>query len=233
VTTPPRTNQRRRRWLAAAALLLVAVVCHRPLLRGAANFLVVDARFAEIADVAPVKNDPESLELAASLYTAGRAAKIVILPGFPRRTDELGITEPFIDEIRRDLAAHSVAERDVEILPTAVDDLAERVRALADHVRTHPERRLMLTAGRFQGRFVRYVAREGLDDAARERIAVASAEPTQFDERRWWTNRPAIQQVFQGYLSWLVAGWMHLPERNHRPIDVAAFEAALAEGRRP
>lgn len=231
---PNATNalRRRKRWWFVAAGLVFVVLLHGLLLRGVSGWLIVDAPHAG-GDLLAVRNDPESMAAVAELFAAGRFERVLVLPNQPRLTDKLGVTASSFDEARNELTARGVPATQIEAVAEPTDDLRLRVRRVCEFVRGRPERKVTLVAERFEGRAVQSRVTAELDAADAAQIAVASRPPLQFDERRWWTNRRAVQGVFRGYLTWASAVWGGESDDAATPIDWRAFEAALAQGEKP
>lgn len=205
---------------------------HAPLLRGLSGMLVVEAPQAG-GDLLAVRNEPESFVAVADLFAAGGYERVLVMPSKPRLTDELGVTASSFDEARDELIARGVPRARIETFAEPTDGNRLRIRRACEFVRSHPERKLTLVAERFESRAVESRVGAELNAVDAARIAVASRPPLQFDERRWWTSRRAVQSVFGGYMQWASSAWGGEPDAIATSIDWQAYEAAIARGDKP
>lgn len=234
----PPAPKRRRPFLRLLPAVVVAVlllcVFHAPLLRGVWNFLVVAVPLTDKWDVLAVRvADIETIRGVVELHGRGLVDHVLLPPAEVRTTDALGLTEPTPAETRRELATRGVPGSQVEDLPADGVTLRRIAHGVADYLRRHPERRLTIVTPRLQGRNVRRVVNEVLDDEAAARVTYFSVAPQQYDETRWWTARLAVQQVFQAYVQWATEVTTDLPQFLEAKIDWQAFEAAVTKGEKP
>jgi uncharacterized SAM-binding protein YcdF (DUF218 family) len=204
---------RRRRGLlvivaALLALALVAVLAHRPLLRSAGSWLLVEDRL-EPADAIVVLAGgvPYREASAAGLHRRGLAPRVLVsrahTPDHVQTLIELGIRpHDYLEESRRALLAYGVPAERILVVDEPSRITETELRAVGRFVVAKGYRRVILLTSPEHTRRVRLVwSREG---APSVQALVAGAADRPFPVDDWWRRRRVAETVLHEYLGLLV-----------------------------
>jgi uncharacterized SAM-binding protein YcdF (DUF218 family) len=196
--------------LALAALVFAAVASaafavRRPLLVGAAEFLrVEDARQPGDAIFLFAGNAPSRAFLAAELYHAGLAPRIVILRVADSPAVRIGADVNETDRNVAVLRRLEVPDSAIVVLvpPRGAASTRDEGRAFGDYAARHGLQRVLLVTDAFHSRRVRWVLRRELREPAPQLIVIPS-EDWEFDAKNWWRSERGMIIYLQEYIKFV------------------------------
>jgi uncharacterized SAM-binding protein YcdF (DUF218 family) len=205
--TPVRSRSRALVVRLAVVVLVVAVVlsagfaARRPLLVGAAELLrVEDARQPADAIFLFAGNASSRAFLAAELYHAGLAPRIVILRTVDNPAVRIGADVNETDRYVRVLRRLEVPDSAIVVLvpPGGAGSTRDEGRAFGDYAARHGLRRVLLVTDAFHSRRVRWVLRRELREPAPELVVIPS-EDWEFSAQDWWRSERGMALYLQEY----------------------------------
>ena len=190
-----------RRFLIGAGIAIVLlVVFHRPILRGAYDYLSVEDPLQHVSLVVVSGADRLGLDRATELIQQGHAERILIVERRLPRISKLGITPRPGDAIRRELRSRGVSEAVILTLTTDALTSWQVTRALDEHLRSnHNDAKVAMICTQHHARYVRYVLNRTVGQRAAKYL-IWTYEPYGFDADTWWRKRTALVKVAIGYL---------------------------------
>jgi hypothetical protein len=195
----------RRRWvrrlLAAVVVLGILAAAYRPLLRGVAEFLIVDspAGRADYLVLLPATLDSGvEAEEAARRYIAGDVGGILLFKPPMSRAVRCRAWPDRATELCRDLARLGVPAAAIIVPPEPCRTSWDAAHAIQHWLQKRPETRLLVMDRLLRGRYDRRIFNTVLD--ARQAAALQfTALRSGVDENNWWHSREGIQLIFQNY----------------------------------
>lgn len=201
----PAKSVRRRLVVAAVAIVIVAVL-HRPLLRGAAQLLVVDQDsspcdylWIPAGDGFPV-SDTRYLDAAAAMLRGVQGRRVLMISPPANRLVQMGVVPPFIDETRRQLESRGIAHDAIVVVSRGSQDARAEMLLLQAWLEEHSKARVVVFSDRFASRRARLGLDRRLAPSAASRIVVRARSNLRFEERTWWQSRDGIRDFL---LSWI------------------------------
>jgi len=223
----------RRRWvrrsLVAVVVLGLLAALHRPLLRGAAEFLIVDSpvQRADYWVLLPEAIDSKSLvEEAARRYAAGDVHGIMIFEPPPSRAVQCRAWPDRATALRRDLAHRGVPPAAIVAPPELCRTTWDAAHAIQVWLQKRPETRLIIVDLLWRGRYDRRIFNTVLDSRQAADLQF-TAMRAGIDENNWWRSREGIQLVFQNYASLAFDWWNGESEQCKGPWTLEEFENSL------
>ena len=218
------TARWKRRILISAVVVAAACLFHAPLLRGLANFLVVDepTRSVDYICVTSWGYRPDGdrcYDVAGELHRKNPSCRILLIEPNHSRLVQIGAVKSFASVSQRELGSRGVPSEAISILRCEPWNDWATARALADWLRDHPNNSVLLLCGQFRSAQARHTLDAVLHRAEAARVRVRALPSRQCDETDWWTSR-------RGYLEfgdhWLMriqnrlggGDAMQPPERN-------------------
>jgi len=194
------------------ALLFVALLClvlywaRRPILRYAAESLVVDEP-REHADALLLLGDDnfyaDRATHAAELFRHG-VAPVIVASG-RRLRPSAGIVE--LEE--HDLIERGVPREKILRFPHDGESTQEEAAALAQFSLQHHFRTVVLITSNYHTRRARYIFEK--EFPRRIVVSVASARDGDFDPEHWWEHRQSQELFVREWVGLLVAHWDRQP----------------------
>ncbi len=223
----------KRRLLAAGIVLAVLALCHAPLLRGLAGLLVVDDSLVPTDAVVVMGSNGANanfpLDEIAQLYKDKMVSQVVLIEDRSSRLIQAGILAPLETVLRRELGARAVPE---DRLTTRAGEYLtgwDAARALGHWLQEHPDTRVTLLCGQFDGRCSALIVRSVLDPQTAARVHWRAVPDSRFDVTNWWRKRHGIIRVLGAHVTLLHTWIMGEPPRPAKPWDPDRFENNLRE----
>jgi uncharacterized SAM-binding protein YcdF (DUF218 family) len=192
--------------LVCAAVASAAFAVRRPVLVRSAGFLrVEDARQPGDAIFLFAGNVPSRAFLAAELYHADLAPRIVILRMADSPAVRIGADVNATDRIVAVLRRLEVPDSAIVVLvpPPSAGSARDEGRAFGDYAARHGLRRVLLVTDAFQGRRVRWVLRRLVREPAPELIVIPS-EDWEFTAENWWRSERGVLHYLQEYILFML-----------------------------
>lgn len=196
------------------ALIGLGVLAHRPLLRAAAQVLVVDDPLEPADAIVVVAGGTPSREAAAAaLFRDGRAPRVLVSRQFvPDRVQQLldmGIRRlDFQGESVAALERFGVPRDAIVVLDEPAKITETELRAVAAAARERGWRRLILVTTWLHGRRVQVIWRREAGGAIEARVAGVALDECSAGEP-WWRRRRCSEAVLHEYLG-LLALHLHI-----------------------
>lgn len=187
--------------IAIAAILAILAMLHRPLLRGVAEFLIVDEPIGRTDFMVLL---PGSLENKAAIdeavrrYIAGEAHGIMFFDPPISRAVRCGAWPDRAVGLRRKLTERGVPESAIVVPPEPCRTSREAAHALQNWLQGRPDTRLIVVDRLLRGRYDRRIF-ESILGAPRIADVRFMAMRGGVDENNWWHSREGIQLIFQNY----------------------------------
>jgi hypothetical protein len=238
---PDRASKQHRFW--PRLLLLLGAVAglwlvHGPLLRGAADLLVVDepADHAQYVCLSSWEFGPDgdrAYDVAATLFRQNPACHILLIGSGPSRLVESGSLASFETISRRELAARGLPQKAIESISRDGWDDWATARALRPWLLDRPAAVVVLLCGRMRSAHVRRVLSAVLDPSQAAGVRVQGLRDRHFDETNWWLSRRGYKAFGMAWLrrfcEWR-AGGDHAPPRLQNADDYErSFRLTLSE----
>lgn len=223
----------RRRWtrrlLAAAVILVVLAVLHRPLLRGAASFLIVDQPLvpADYLVLLPgtVDNGAEADEVARR-YAAGEVHGVLLFAPPMSRAVRCGAWSDRATTLRRDLENRGIPPAAIVVPPGEVRTTWDAARTLQPWLEKRPETRLIVLERLMRGRHDWRIFNSVLGGRKVADLQFSAIRGV-IDEDNWWRSREGVQTVFQNYAALGFDWWNGQAEPCKNPWTLEEFENSL------
>jgi uncharacterized SAM-binding protein YcdF (DUF218 family) len=202
ILTPPPASRRavwlrRARRLIAAALIIaglagLAWAARAPLLRGAADLWIVSDSLTP-ADVAVVLGGGIDIRpfAAAELYHQGLVKKVLVSQVADARAVAIGAASGHTEVNRQVLLKQGVPADAIETFGSANKNTKEEAFALLEWLQRHASRAVIIPAGIFEARRVRWTFHHELAGQP-IRIEVLSFDPPQYTRADWWRTEHGI-----------------------------------------
>jgi hypothetical protein len=188
---------RRARRSIAAALILAALAGlawaeRAPLLRRAADLWIVSDPLTP-ADVAVVLGGGLDVRpfVAAELYHKGLVKKVLVSQVADTRVTAIGVERGHTETNREVLLKLGVPADAIETFGSSNKNTKDEAFALLEWAQRHASRALMIPAGIFEARRVRWTFRHEFAGQP-IRIEVPSFDPPQYTRANWWTTEFGI-----------------------------------------
>ena len=227
----------KRKWtvVLVAGLAAVVLLCHAPVLRGLAGFLVADESAGPFEYVGLFNFDHEpdgrySCDAAAELYRSESVGGILLIDNRSDRLIETGGLPSFETLVCNTLEPQGVSLEAVKATRSDGFDDWAKARAIRAWLSDRPNATLLVFCDRFRSAHVRYAIDTIVDSSAAARVGVRGLPDRRYDETNWWTSRVGIKAF--GF-AWLrrIHGWFAGGEHPSPPSAGAdAYESNLRTG---
>lgn len=229
--TKPAWRHRRwvRRSVVAIALLGLLAALHRPLLRGVADFLIVDQPLqrADYWVLLPAALDTQAvLADAARRYSAGDVGGIMVFDPPISRGVRCGAWPDRATALRRELERLGVPARAIVVPPEPCRTTWDAAQAMKRWLQNRPETRLIVVGRLMRGRYDRRIFNAVLDARQAADLQFTAARGG-IDENNWWHSREGIQWIFQSYASLAFDWFGGHAEQCREPWTLEEFENSL------
>lgn len=185
-----RPAPRRRLWIlaAAAVVLILAAAFRAPLLSAAGRWLDVGEppRKTDCVYVLPGEYNTRPL-VAAALYRAGLAGKVVLPTSRPTPDETQGRITPHHEITRRVLLARGVPEDEIVVLPDESTSTFDDAQALARWVGREAPASVAVVTNDYHTRRARWILRRVLAGAPCE-LHLVSAPTDFYTADNWWRD---------------------------------------------
>jgi uncharacterized SAM-binding protein YcdF (DUF218 family) len=186
------------------ALLGVLYLVRHPVLRLAGGFLIVDdePRASDAILVLGDDYDADAATQAAVLFKAAWAPRIVASGRYMRPyATEADLTQ-------HDLIDHGVPATAIVRFAYHGTETREEFRELAEFLRSHGWKKLLVVTANYRTRRVRYVLDRSLPEGSELRV-VAARDPD-YDPNDWWGHRASAKNFFREVAGFIGTLWeMH------------------------
>lgn len=183
--------------------LLLVSLASAPLLRGIADFLIVEDSLEHAAAIVALAGHVPFREIeAAKLYRAGLAPQVVIVRGAPNAEAEalrdLGIKKRGAWEVSREvLLQQGVPESAIVILTIKAGGTLEELQAVYSAMGAK-DAPVILVTSMYHTRRTRLTWNYVSAGRSQPIVRAASGEP--FDVNQWWQKRSSVLSVVREYL---------------------------------
>jgi uncharacterized SAM-binding protein YcdF (DUF218 family) len=185
------------------AALVVAGVGYTPLLRGVANFLVVEDSLRPAAAIVALGGQTPFREMeAARLYRSGFGPNVFIVREAPNAESDalkqLGIKKPQTWELSRAVLIQQGVPPEAIVIPKdeAIGTLEELQAVYA--ALEHKNAAVILVTSKYHTRRTRLTWHYVTGGRSQAIVRAASGDP--FDPERWWQQRRFVLSVVREYL---------------------------------
>jgi uncharacterized SAM-binding protein YcdF (DUF218 family) len=182
---------------------LLAGLASAPILRGIADFLIVEDPLEHAAAIVPLAGQTPFREMeAAKLYRAGLAPQVVIVQGAPNAESEalrdLGIrTRGGWDVSREVLIQQGVPASAIVVLTSKAGGTLEELQAVYSAM-TSKDAPVILVTSKFHTRRTRLTWQYVTAGKSQPIVRAATGDP--FDPNHWWQQRSFALSVVHEYL---------------------------------
>lgn len=194
-------------WWFAAGVLLLLLLCHRSVLWGIGNWLVVEDPVQPVDALYILSgNSFDRGEEAARLYHEGYAPLLVCLGGETNPALELyGIDDLTSTMTRGVLLRAGVPAGDAVLLPEGTSTF-EEFQAIVRHCKANGFQRIMVVSSLFHTRRIHTYFRTRLYLEGIE-LVLRGASESSFEEDEWWKEEPGLLFVNSEYIK-MVYYWL-------------------------
>ena len=126
---------------------------------------------------------------AVRLYQAGWAPRILVMNSELRATDQLGLTIPEAELVRRILLSNAIPAQAIQVVGTNLTSTHDEALTLKRWSENSHAASFLIPTGPFHSRRVRWVFRKAFRDAP-ARLAVTSIAPEQCQS--WWKKEQTL-----------------------------------------
>ena len=204
---------------------------HRPILRACAWLLIVDQRGGDV-DCLVMAGGDGRFDVAAEWVRGDPKRRILLVQGRPDRLVELRILPSGEAVARRELAARSVPEERIELIPDSNRPGENRHRLLADWLAERPEIRVAVLCDRFASRDLRLICDAVAPAEVARRIDVWALTDRRYDERNWWHSRTGIRELILKSIALAYTWCQDGPTEGPRRLTVQEYERWAVGGDR-
>jgi hypothetical protein len=218
-----------RRLLAATVVLGLVAAMHRPLLKGVAEFLIVDtpAGPADYFVLLPeVIDSRAAADEALRRYAAGEIRGILLFQPPMSRAVRCGAWPDRATELRRDLEQRGVPPTAIVVPPGPCRTSRDAAETLRIWLQNRPATRLIVMDRLLRGRYDRRIFNAVFDTRQAAGLQF-TAMRTGIDENNWWQSREGIQMIFQNYAALVFDGCSGQSEQCRDPWTMEEFERSL------
>jgi hypothetical protein len=211
------TAKRKWRYVTLAVVIAIACVCHAPLLRGLAGFLIVDQPtdnydYICLSPWGQSPNGDHCYDVAAELFRKKPACRFLLIEPAPNRLEAIGAVPSFASLDWRELHARGVPQEAITILRGQRWNDWATAHALADWTRDHSGHSIVLLCGQFHSAQMRRALDDVLTPTAAATVHIHALPNRQHDDTNWWTRRSGYRAFAEGWLlrfqGWLAGGDM-------------------------
>lgn len=191
------SSRRWKRWL-VAALLVAAGLFHVPLLRAVGGFFSASAAEGPPGPYAAavIFSGDHRLEVVAQLYSEGQVGEVWLWEAPEGYPVTAGILPPAHETTVAFLTNAGVPAAQIKTIATEVTGVGDVARAVRQRGAEDPAAMVVLVCGAIEGRHIKLVFDEVLEDPLRSHYAIRGLPADEFDVASWWRHRRGWKEVF-------------------------------------